>query len=151
MARKKGTKLTAAQRARCVPGTFTRARQQKFLDAYATGTSVSTAARKAGTTDVAVYAARRRDPEFAKQYAEAHELNLDCLEDLLKKFAIKGNVTALFGCLRAFRPAVWREQHTMKVEDGGFAAAFAEAMTFAKEAPPNGVAPTADRPSPPVH
>lgn len=151
MARKKGTQLTAPQRARCAPGTFTRERRQKFLDKFRSGTSVAVAARHAGVSDVTVFVTKRRDPEFAKQYAEAFELNLDCLEDTLRKFALAGNVTALFGCLRAFRPAVWRESQTVKVEDGGFTAAFAQAMTQAQGVTPVGVTTEASRLGPAVH
>ena len=150
MARKKGTRLTAAQRAKCISGTFTPDRRRIFLDAYVTGCSVRVAARKAGVADVAVYRAVRRDEEFARQYAEAREINLDCLEDLLHRHALAGNVSALFGILNAKRASVWKRGNTIQVEDGGFAAAFAAAMSTT-EATPVGTAAETNRPRHPVH
>lgn len=132
MARKKGTKLSKKVRMKCGPGRFTEKIKQRVLKFVREGYPVVRAARKAGTTDVTVFDHRRKDPEFGKAFEEALEAGTDMLEDKLHDMAIGGNITAIFGTLKARRPQKWREHY--KIDhgaDGSFAAAFAMAMTGA--------------------
>lgn len=124
-------KLTPAERhaSRSKPGTFTTEKREEFLQHYSQGGTVAACARKVGVSKVTVFNHVRTDKEFADRYRLALELNLDSIEDSITQLACKGNLTAMFGVLRAKRPNVWRESYGMKLEAGdGFAAAFAAAM-----------------------
>ena len=84
--------------------------QERFLRIFGLGGTVREAATAAGVSFVTVMRERRRDPDFAKRFQDALELNTDGVEDLLRNLASQGNITAVFGVLRARRPGVWREQ-----------------------------------------
>lgn len=89
--------------------------QERFLRYFAIGGTVAEAARAAGVSAVSVHREKRHNAEFAKRYANALELNTDGVEDLLRNLASGGNVTAIFGVLRARRPGTWREQKAVDV------------------------------------
>lgn len=118
-----------ANRGDCVPGKLTAEVRADFLRYYASGFSAYVAARKVGVTRTAIFELRRRDAEFAKKYEAAREASLDAMEDNMQDMANNGNLTAMFGILRAFRPGRWREN--VKVEHSGtvdIPASFAQAM-----------------------
>ena len=112
------------------PGKLTTAKRAEFLRLYAEpGATVRSAAAKIGVSAVAIFKLVRRDEEFAAAYREALELALDNVEDDIHTLACQGNLTAMFGLLRARRPSVWRESgQAPRGEGGSFAAAFADAM-----------------------
>lgn len=109
----KAAKAPPSKKKKAIPFSFTPAKQAEFLKAYSDGGSVSMNAKKVGVDPTTVFAHARNDEDFAKKYLAAQQLNIDHLEDTLERHALTGNVTAIFGCLRARRPAVWREQHTV--------------------------------------
>lgn len=94
---------------------FTLEKRLEFLHYYRTGMSVRAAAAHVGTTGVTVFNTVRKDEEFAKQYHAAREVNTDGVEDYLHTQAGRGNVTAIFGILKARRPSVWRENHQVNL------------------------------------
>ena len=89
---------------------FTLEIQGRFLRLYAMGATEREAARACGVSPVTVRRRRRTDAEFDKRYLDAREFNTDEMEDTLRRIAADGHVTAIFGILRARRPAVWRER-----------------------------------------
>lgn len=118
------------------PNTFTPEKRALFCETYASGTTVHKAAQAAGVSATAVFYHRRINPDFAKQYEEAQDANTNFLEAHLLRHALEtavpGNITALFGLLRARRPQVWRENHKVEVSgkvEHSFPAAFAAAMS----------------------
>lgn len=123
--------------------------QERFLRVFALGGTVMEAARAAGVAAITVHRERRRDPEFARRFQDALELNTDGVEDLLRNLAAGGNVTAIFGVLRARRPSVWRESKTVDVNATHDVKASGELFTrlveaLAKVAKPATTAPSAD-------
>lgn len=84
--------------------------QSRFLKLFALGGTVQEAARAAGVSALTVHKEKRANADFAKRFQDALELNTDGVEDLLRNLAAQGNITAVFGVLRARRPGVWREQ-----------------------------------------
>lgn len=117
------------------PGKLTPEVQAEFLRRYAEGGSVKEHAHALGISHVAIFRLRHRDPEFAEEFLTAQETNTDLLEDHLARMATTagtpGNVTALFGTLRARRPNVWREN--VKVDHSGSIATTAEQLEAARE------------------
>lgn len=113
---------------------FDAAAQIRFLKLFALGGTVQEAARAAGVAAITVHRERRRDPEFAKRFQDALELNTDGVEDLLRNLAGEGNVTAIFGILRARRPGVWRETKAVDANVNVNHAASAELFTQLVEA-----------------
>ena len=69
---------------------FTPAKQQIFLDHLASCCNVKRAAEAAGVGVTTVYDARRRDPVFAEQWAEAIESGYATLEALMIERAAAG-------------------------------------------------------------
>jgi hypothetical protein len=68
-------------------------RRAIFLDHYAATGNASEACRAAGMSEGAAYRLRRRDPEFAAQYDEAHAIALVRLEGLVAQYAeTKGRI-----------------------------------------------------------
>jgi len=125
----KAAKVAASKKSKHTPFTFTPEKQAAFLAEYAQGGSVNSCAKKIGVASVTIFSHVRNDEEFAKKYRSAQELNVDQLEDVLEAHALTGNVTAIFGCLRARRPAVWRETHGVQISASAeTAAAFFAAM-----------------------
>jgi hypothetical protein len=71
-------------------------RRAIFLDHYAATGNASEACRAAGMSEGAAARLRRRDPEFAAQYDEAHATALVRLEGLLAQYAeTKGRIVAV--------------------------------------------------------
>lgn len=117
------------------PNTFTPEKRALFCETYAGGSTVHQAAKVAGVSATVVFYHRRINPDFTKQYEDAQDANTNFLEAHLLRHALEsgvpGNITALFGLLRARRPAVWRENHRVEVSgkvEHSFPAAFAAAM-----------------------
>ena len=73
-----------------VRASFGAAKRQIFLDHLAACCNVTAAAAAAGAGLSTVYDARRRDPVFAEQWAEAIEAGYATLEALLIERAAKG-------------------------------------------------------------
>lgn len=69
---------------------FGAARRQVFLDHLAACCNVTRAAAAAGVGVTTVYEARRRDPVFAQQWAEAMEIGYATLEALMVERAAAG-------------------------------------------------------------
>jgi hypothetical protein len=71
-------------------------RRARFLDHYAATGNASEACRAAGMSEGAAARLRRRDPEFAAQYDEAHATALVRLEGLVVQYAeTKGRVVPI--------------------------------------------------------
>lgn len=66
---------------------WTARKREKFLDHYAATGNAAEACRHAAMAEGAAYRLRRRDPEFAQQYEEAHAVAKARLEELLIQFA----------------------------------------------------------------
>jgi hypothetical protein len=117
------------------PGKLTPEIRAEFLRRYAEGGSVMAHAHALGISHVAIFRLRHRDPEFAEEFLAAQETNTDLLEDHLARMATTagtpGNVTALFGTLRARRPNVWREN--VKVDHSGSITTTPEQLEAARE------------------
>jgi hypothetical protein len=105
------------------------------LELYASGNfTVMAAAKKCGASHESFFQRRRVDPEFAAQYAAAQSASVDVLEERMLARAYdnranKGNLTAMFGILRARRPSAWGGN--VRVEHSGslqLAGDFAQAM-----------------------
>ena len=124
---------------------FTPEKQKLFLTLYAAGGSVAEHAQRVGVSSVTIYNYVRHDPAFARGYRIAQELNTDQLEDRLYQMAtrkgVSGNITALFGVLRARRPAVYKDN--LKVEHSG-SIDLISAFALAMDATVGGVLPDAD-------
>lgn len=69
---------------------FTAAKRRLFLDTLAETCNVVASARVAGIAKKTVYAARRRDPEFAAAWREALSIGYDRLEERLLRAAGAG-------------------------------------------------------------
>ena len=112
-------------------GKLTADAQRKFLKLFASGHTAFQAAHAIGTSRTAIFDLRARNPKFEAAYVKARERMLDTLEDSMHHMALNGNITAMFGLLRAFRPLRWRENVDVsgKVQhEHTFPAAFAQAM-----------------------
>ena len=91
----KETRITGGNRRRVqkrkpVRASFGAAKRQIFLDHLAACCNVTAAAAAAGVGLSTVYDARRRDPVFAEQWAEAIEVGYATLEALLIERAARG-------------------------------------------------------------
>lgn len=102
-----------------VSGAFGLQNRKKFLLAYGRGLTVEAAAHEVGVSSVTVFKHVRKNPKFKAKFLKARELSLDVLEDLLHQHARSGNITAIFGMLRARRPETWRENHKVDLTSGG--------------------------------
>jgi hypothetical protein len=80
----------AVQVRRAPRGSFGEEARQVFLDHLAGCANVTAAAAAAGVGVTTVYDARRRDPVFAQQWAEAVEIGCSTLEALLMEKAALG-------------------------------------------------------------
>lgn len=111
VARKKAAVEELGDRvAKLAPATiFTQEKKAEFLELYKSGLSVLEACAFVGVSNVTVYNHKRSDPKFCKAFDAAMDDNTDALEDTLHQLARKGNVLAIFGSLKARRPAKWRE------------------------------------------
>lgn len=110
------------------PGTFTAEKREKFLEEYAKGLTVAQAARKVGVSDITVFNHINKNPDFKRRYQAAMETNTDVLEDSLHSIARGGNLTAIFGMLKARRPERWRERMDLTNSDGSIHKALAAAV-----------------------
>lgn len=99
-------------------GPFTHVKRLAFLAAYEQGGSVKRAAKLSGTSHVSVFKAVRLDPEFARAYRLAAEVNVDIVEDKLLAYAMneeRGNFGAACAILNGRRPATWRQNSRLEV------------------------------------
>ena len=78
------------QKRRAPRQAFTAAKRQVFLDTLASCANVSRSAKAAGVGVSTVYDARRREPAFAEQWADALEAGYATLEALLIERAAVG-------------------------------------------------------------
>lgn len=109
---------------------FDAEKKRLLVELYASGNhTISSAAKALNITRATVFNARRNDPEFAEALEKARESMLDAVEDMIHELGRAGNLTALFGVLRAWRPQRWRENvavsHSGSID---FAGSFAQAM-----------------------
>jgi len=81
----------------------------RFLDALRMHGIVSQAAIEAGIHRDTAYFERSKDPEFARQWAEALDRGVDALEDTAMKRAYEGSDTLLIFLLKGRRPERYRE------------------------------------------
>lgn len=100
---------------------FSRDAQAKFLKKLASGEhTVQSAAEAAGFKRSTIYLQRERSERFAREFERAYKLSMGAVEDRLHGLAIgrqfTGNITAIFGLLRANMPEKYREN--MKVSLG---------------------------------
>lgn len=132
MARKKGTKLTAKQRAKCRSGTLTPAVIEKYLALYSSGLDSGRAAHRAGTTLTTISNMKRKDPVFLERWQQAYDHFTDKLEVKAEAMAMSAwaaSPTMLIFLLKARKPNVYRDN--VKVEHGGsisFVSDFVNAM-----------------------
>lgn len=75
--------------------TLTDTKRAIFLDHVAATCNVRYAAEKVGVVTTALYAARRRDPEFAEQWRAAIHMGYDRLEALLVQRALSPRLLPL--------------------------------------------------------
>jgi hypothetical protein len=110
--------------------------QEEFLRRYSEGGTVREHANALGVSHVAIFRLKNRDEAFEKRFLEAQETNTDLLEDHLVRMATTagapGNVTALFGALRARRPERWRENFKLE-HSGSIATTTADQLAAARE------------------
>src|SRR4051812_36233108 len=85
-------------------GTTSARARQRFLDALASGFSVSAAASAAGMGRQTAYDLRKRDPEFAVAWEDAIESETDLLEDEARRRALEGSDLLLIFQLKTRRP-----------------------------------------------
>lgn len=134
MARKKGSTLTAAQRAKCAKPkpSVVSAKLDKYLELHANGVPSSEAARKAKITLTTVSRHKAADPDFKARHKEAAECFTDHLEAMAEQGAMspmRYGPTLLIFLLKARRPEVYRDNATLRVPElAGFAGAFSRAM-----------------------
>ena len=119
------------------PGTFTAEKKRQFLELYRqAATTVAKCAAAVEVSSVTVFTHVRTDPEFAKAYELAKELNTDHLEEMLVDHVLDkaqpGNLVALFGVLKARRPEKYREVHKLE-HAGQIVMVTAEALAQARE------------------
>lgn len=69
---------------------WTARKREIFLDHYAETGNAAAACRKAGMAEGAAYRLRRRDPDFARQYDDAHEVCKLRLEEMAIEYARTG-------------------------------------------------------------
>lgn len=107
-----------------------------FLDLIARGNTAACAARTVGVRRNAMFDLRKRDPEFARQWAEADEAGTEALEQEAIRRAVEGVERGLFYqgvkytterefsdpllmfLLRARAPEKYRERYEVKHEVG---------------------------------
>src|SRR5687767_13160335 len=78
------------QKRRAPRQAFTAAKRQVFLDHLASCANVTASAKAGGVGVSTVYDARRREPDFAEQWADAMDAGYATLEALLLERAAKG-------------------------------------------------------------
>lgn len=120
------------------PDKFNAIKRAQFIELRKTGMGVTAAARRCGVTAATVYLRCRADDVFRREFDAAKEIVGDHVEERLFDVAMgdvrKGNVTALFGWLRANRPHKFREN--VKIEHSGqIGVSSAEALEQARASP----------------
>jgi len=83
--------------------------EKAFLAALENTGSVSAAAEAAQMGRSMVYAHKRSDPEFARQWEEALETSADLLADEARRRAFSGSDVLLIFLLKALCPQKFRE------------------------------------------
>lgn len=78
------------------PVLLTEARQAIFLEALASGDTISTAAKKAGVTRRVAYNLRQRDDAFAAAWDQAYEAGGDVLEQEALRRAVHGTLKPVY-------------------------------------------------------
>jgi hypothetical protein len=134
LARKKGYKASAAEKARARAhfGTATPDRLAKYLEFYSAGWSSGQAAKKVGLSLTAISYHKRQNPEFAERWQVAYDEFTGFLESKAEGMAREADrysPTMLIFLLKARKPHVYRDNvsmhHSGSVE---FAGTFAAAM-----------------------
>ncbi len=85
-------------------------RENLFLKALKSGSSVAYAAQAAGVGRQTVYDWRHQDETFEALWDDAIEVGSDRLEDVALKRAVERSDRLLLAVLRARRPKVWGER-----------------------------------------
>ena len=93
--------------------------RKRFLDALATGLSVSAAASAAGIGRQTAYDLRNRDPDFAAAWDDALEAGTDVLEDEARRRALNGSDLLTIFLLKGRRPWKFRDNARVEVSGSG--------------------------------
>ena len=132
MARKKGTRLSAAERRKSRPGAVTQEKLDQFIELYSSGYTSFAAARRVGLSTLAINRYKKKNPEFMARWQEAYDEFTHFLEGKAEEMARNAMSTSpvmLIFMLKARKPSVYRDN--VKMEHTGsvtFAADFAQAM-----------------------
>jgi hypothetical protein len=94
---------------------LTKERREQFLDALRQGCSVSLAARQAGFSRQAAYAARKVDPQFGEAWDDAIETGTDRLEDVAALRAAASSDALLIFLLKGRRPEKFSDRHSLSL------------------------------------
>ena len=89
-------------------------RRSRFLEVFASGTTVTTAAAAAGIDRSTANRARKTDPDFNAAWTEAEEAGTDILEEVAIKRATEFSDTLLLALLRARRPVKFMERQRLE-------------------------------------
>lgn len=92
-------------------------RRKRFLVALEETGNVTLAAQIAGWHRQRAYELRASDPEFAKQWEQAHEVSVEKLEAIARERAKQQSDTLMIFLLKALRPHVYRDK--LEVQQSG--------------------------------
>ena len=86
----------------------------RFLEVFASGTTVTTAAAAAGIDRSTANRARKTDRDFNAAWTDAEEAGTDILEECAIKRAMEFSDTLLLALLRARRPEKFMERQRLE-------------------------------------
>lgn len=117
---------------------FSREMQIAFLKKYRVYKNVDRAAKSIGFRGTTVFRQLHASKRFAAEYEEVRMTFMGELEEKLRGFAFgterpihNSQITAIFGCLRAFKPERWRENMSVKIGAEGDFATLIRGMSLA--------------------
>jgi len=98
----------------------------KFLAVLAEGSTVEIAARACGKDRSTCYRRRQADKEFAEAWDTAIESGTDLIEQRLIERAMNYSDQLILALMKARRPDVWKERHSVEHSRVDFSEARAE-------------------------
>ena len=98
----------------------------KFLAVLAQGSTVEIAARAAGRDRSSCYRRRQADKDFAERWDMAIESGTDMIEQRLIERAMNYSDNLILALMKARRPDVWKERHSVEHSRVDFSEARAE-------------------------
>lgn len=117
---------------------FTKEDEKRFLKKYRKFMDVERAARAIGFRSTAIYRRKRNSESFAAKLQKVRQEGVESLVDKMLRFAHgrelpvhNGQLTAMFGVLRAFQPETWRENSKLSLSAEGDLATFLQGMSSA--------------------